>query len=182
MCPITRYLHHMKIFLLGYMSSGKTTLGATLAKKLSLPFIDLDKEIETSQGKKITEIFDLDGEENFRQIERDVLRKAVEQNEKFVMATGGGTPCYFKNLDLMKKKGITIYLQVSLKELVRRNLQSKELRPLLRGLNELEIQSYVNHHLKERLPFYKKAGITLNENELDLDRIIQELQLMAHSR
>jgi hypothetical protein len=71
---------------------------------------------------------------------------------------------------------------VSLKELVRRNLQSKELRPLLRGLNELEIQSYVNHHLKERLPFYKKAGITLNENELDLDRIIQELQLMAHSR
>ena len=82
----------------------------------------------------------------------------------------------------MRKAGITIYLQVSIKELVRRNQNAQELRPLLRGMSELEMQTFINEHLKERISHYKKANITLKENEIDAERIIQDLRLLAHSR
>jgi shikimate kinase len=172
----------MKIFLIGYMGSGKTTLGKMLAQKLDMPFYDLDAEIEKVQGKSIARLFDEEGEEAFRRLEKEMLSTLIEREEDFIMATGGGTPCYFKNLDFMKKNGITIYLQVPLKELVRRNLQSPELRPLLRGMNELELHGYINDHLRERLSFYKKANITLKANEIDADRMVQEVRLLLHSR
>lgn len=176
------YLHHMKIFLIGYMGSGKTTLGKILAEKLELPFVDLDHEIERAMGKNIPAIFDEEGEESFRKSEKEMLGRIIAQNENFVMATGGGTPCYFKNMELMKKSGTTIYLQVSLKELVKRNYNARELRPLLRGMNELELQSFIHDHLRDRISFYKKANITIKEGEIDADRIVQEIRLMAHSR
>ncbi len=172
----------MKIFLIGYMGSGKTTLGQILAEKMKLTFIDLDQEIERATGKRITTIFEEEGEDAFRLKEKEILGKAIKHNERFVMATGGGTPCYHKNLELMRKAGITIYLQVSIKELVRRNQNAQELRPLLRGMSELEMQTFINEHLKERISHYKKANITLKENEIDAERIIQDLRLLAHSR
>jgi shikimate kinase len=172
----------MKIFLIGYMGSGKTTLGKILAEKLQLPFFDLDEEIEKAHAKSITRLFDEEGEEAFRRFEKDILNNIIQREPDFVMATGGGTPCYFKNLEVMKKNGLTIYLQVALKELVRRNLQAPELRPLLRGMNELELQSYINDHLRERLSYYKKANITLKANEIDPDRMVQEIRLLLHSR
>jgi shikimate kinase len=172
----------MKIFLIGYMSSGKSTLGPQLAGKLGLPFLDLDKEIEKLEGRSTGVLFLEEGEDYFRQLEKKTLASLIKSQPDFVMATGGGTPCYFNNMDVMKKNGITLYLQVSVKELVRRNLNSTELRPLLRGMNELEMQAFINDHLTQRLPYYKKASVTLKENEMDLERIVQEVRLMSHSR
>ncbi len=172
----------VKIFLIGYMCSGKTTLGKQIAEKLNIPFIDLDREIERNSGKTITSIFQTDGEDSFRQIEKTELSKLIKNQNQFVMATGGGTPCYFNNMDVMKKNGLVIYLNVGVRELVRRNLESPETRPLLRGLNELEMLSFINNHLTSRLPYYKKANLTLKENDLDLDKIIQDIKLMTHSR
>lgn len=164
------------------MCSGKTTLGKQLAEKLHIPFIDLDKAIEQRSGKNISNIFDTEGEDHFRKTEKTVLAEWIKSQPHFVMATGGGTPCFSNNMDIMKKNGLVIYLSVGVRELVRRNLAAPESRPLLRGLNELEMQSFINNHLAERLPHYKKANLTLKENDLDLVKIIQDIQLMTHSR
>lgn len=172
----------MKIFLVGYMCSGKSTLGPQLAVKLGVPFFDLDKEIERIEGRSPGNIILEEGEDHFRMLEKKSLTVLTKSNADFVMATGGGTPCYFNNMDVMKKNGVTLYLTVGVKELVRRNLHSSELRPLLRGLNELEMQAFITEHLKQRLPYYKKASVTLKENEMDLERIVQEVKLMSHSR
>lgn len=172
----------MKIFLVGYMSSGKSTLGPQLAHKLGIPFVDLDKEIERIEGRSPGNIILEEGEDHFRMLEKKSLASLIKSKPDFVMATGGGAPCYFNNIDVMKKNGVTLYLNVGVKELVRRNLQSNELRPLLRGMNELEMQVFITEHLKQRLPYYKKASVTLKENEMDLERIVQEVKLMSHSR
>lgn len=172
----------MKIFLIGYMCSGKTTLGKQIAERLGIPFIDLDKEIESTSGKTIVSIFQTDGEDGFREIEKTELLKQIKNQQQFVMATGGGTPCYFKNMDVMKKNGLTIFLNVGVKELVRRNLQATELRPLLLGMNELQMNAFITDHLKQRLPFYKKSSFTLKESDTDMERIVQEINLMTHSR
>lgn len=172
----------MKTFLIGYMCSGKTTLGRQIADKLNLPFIDLDREIVNTTGKTISDIFNTEGEDAFRLIEKKVLNHVIKTHQDFVMATGGGTPCHFNNMDVMKKNGLVIYLNVATKELVRRNLESPETRPLLRGMNELEMLSFINNHLTSRWPFYKKANLTLKENDMDLDKIIQDIKLMSHSR
>jgi len=173
---------NVKIFLIGYMCSGKTTLGKQIAERLGIPFIDLDKEIESTSGKTIVSIFQTDGEDGFREIEKTELLKQIKNQQQFVMATGGGTPCYFKNMDVMKKNGLTIFLNVGVKELVRRNLQATELRPLLLGMNELQMNAFITDHLKQRLPFYKKSSFTLKESDTDMERIVQEINLMTHSR
>jgi len=172
----------VKIFLIGYMCSGKTTLGKQIAQKLNVPFIDLDKTIEQLSGKNISNIFDNEGEDHFRKTEKTALAGLIKSQPHFVMATGGGTPCFSNNMDIMKKNGLVIYLNVGVRELVRRNLAAPESRPLLRGLNELEMHAYINDHLASRLPYYKKANLTLKENDLDLDKITQDIRLMTHSR
>lgn len=164
------------------MSSGKTTLGPTLAVKLGIPFFDLDKEIEKLEHKSPAAIFQAAGEDQFRAIEKITLNTFIKTHLDFVLATGGGTPCYSNNMEVMKKSGLTIFLNVGVKELVRRNLNSTGLRPLLHGMNELQMQAFITEHLKQRLPHYKKASLTLKEDDNDLERLIQEIRLMTHSR
>ncbi len=164
------------------MSSGKTTLGPALATKLGIPFFDLDKEIEKNEHKTTAEIFQSEGEDPFRAIEKKNLNTFIKTHPDFVLATGGGTPCFFNNMEVMKKSGLTIFLNVGVKELVRRNLNSTELRPLLHGMNALQMQAFITEHLKQRLPYYKKASLTLKEDDNDLERLIQEIRLMTHSR
>lgn len=164
------------------MSSGKTTLGPKLTSKLGIPFFDLDKEIEKLENKSLAAIFQSEGEDQFRAIEKKTLNTFIKTHSDFVLATGGGTPCFFNNMEVMKKNGLTIFLNVGVKELVRRNLNSTELRPLLRGMNELQMQAFITEHLKQRLPYYKKASLTLKEDDNDLERLIQEIRLMTHSR
>ena len=125
----------MKIFLLGLPGSGKTTLGKELSIALRLPFVDLDSEIERHEGKKIVEIFAENGEAYFRKLESIELKKGCTSTAEFVMATGGGTPCFFDNMKWINQAGKSIFLDVPAREIVRRMERTSLLeRPLLGSL------------------------------------------------
>jgi shikimate kinase len=171
----------MKIFLIGYMGSGKSTLAPRIARRLGIPCLDLDTEIEREEKKTISRIFEEEGEDHFRRAEQKMLATIIRNNKDFVLATGGGTPCFARNMELMKRSGITLYLSMPAKALATRVVASADRRPLLKGLSELEMQSFISDQLKERLPYYKKAGMTVNGLSVDLDLLIQELQLMSHA-
>ena len=124
----------MKIFLIGFMGSGKSHWGRLLSQKLSIPLFDLDAQVEEYAGKSIAEIFTTEGEEHFRMQEKDVLHIITESHESFVMACGGGSPCYFNNIEYMQQAGTTVWINTSLELLYQRLVQEKEKRPLIKEL------------------------------------------------
>ncbi|MEQ9405455.1 MAG: shikimate kinase [Cyclobacteriaceae bacterium] len=142
-----------RFFLIGLPGSGKTTLGKKLAKKRELSFIDLDEEIERAIGKSIPEIFSDDGEDKFRLIESNCLKEIIYDKENFVLATGGGTPCFFNNMQLMNESGVTVYINTPVAE-IRKRLENDSSRPLMKihSIEEL-------HKLRE--VWYKKAHRTI---------------------
>ncbi len=163
------YLHFMKIFLIGYMASGKSTLGQMMAEELHLPFIDLDQEIEETEGKSISEIFAQEnGESLFRELEKDELNDIIKHREKFVMATGGGTPCYHDGILQMNLSGTTIFLDVSVNELIHRIYTSENRRPLLAEKTEAQTTEFIEKTLAERRPIYEQAGFLLRGDNLRL--------------
>lgn len=162
----------MKVFLVGYMASGKSTVAKKLAKKLGLDSVDLDKEVEKIAGKSIPEIFRMEGEKAFRKREQIELRKWLEKDD-FVMATGGGTPCFFESMDEMNGAGTTVYLQMSPKAVVDRVMASKEERPILKGLSEEKMLKKVDFQIGKREPFYSRAKITVNGVNLDIDALAE---------
>lgn len=164
----------MKVFLIGYMASGKSTTAKKLAKKLELEAVDLDKEIERTAEMSIPEIFKSEGEKAFRKRERTELRKWL-QKDNFVMACGGGTPCFFESMDEMNGEGVTVYLQMSPKAVVDRVVSSKEERPILKGLSEEKMLKKVTFQIEKREPFYNRATLTVNAVNLDLDALIGEV-------
>ena len=125
----------MKIFLIGLPGSGKTTLAKELAAKLKLPYVDLDVEVEKAEMKTIPQIFKDKKENYFRKIESQILKSWTQSDSSFVMATGGGAPCFFDNLELMNQTGITIFLDVPTKEIARRISSQSDTRPLLLNLD-----------------------------------------------
>jgi len=143
-------------FLIGYMGSGKTTLGKQLAKKLNLQFVDMDLFIENRYHKSISEIFKEKGEDGFREIERRTLQE-IAGFENVIISTGGGLPCFFDNMDLMNKSGITIYLKVSVDELTDRLKKAKTKRPLISNKTFDELKEYVKSNLTQREAFYNNA-------------------------
>ena len=147
-----------RIFLIGYMGSGKTTVGKRLAKLLSLSFIDLDDYIQNKYRKTIAEIFDEYGEEEFRRIEARALRDVAEI-ENVLISTGGGAPCYFDNMKIMNDTGITVYIEADPEELAARLLASKTVRPLVAGKSEEELVPFIENHLSQRERYYKNAHI-----------------------
>ena len=146
----------MRIFLIGYMGSGKTTLGRKLAKILQHQFIDLDQYIEEHEGRSITHIFEEDGEDCFRKLERVYLHKVINEDD-VVISTGGGTPCFFDNMDQMNEYGKTIYINMHPKALLPRLKSSKCNRPLLEGKDEKGMLDYVFKTLQSREKYYHKA-------------------------
>ena len=160
----------MKVFLIGYMASGKSTVAKKLAKKLGLAAVDLDAEIEKAAGMSIPEIFKAEGEKSFRKREQTELRKWLAKDD-YVMATGGGTPCFFESMDEMNAVGVTIYLQMSPKAVVDRVLSSKEERPILKGLPEDKMMAKVEFQISKRDPFYTRAHWTINGVNLDIDEL-----------
>src|SRR5438128_2826310 len=128
----------MKIFLIGFMGCGKTHWGKQLSEKLNMPFFDLDKMIEEREEKTITEIFSELGEEYFRMLEKDVLYMLTESHDSFVMACGGGAPCFFNNIDYMKRRGTTVWINCSVEALYNRLVNEKETRPLISSLADSE--------------------------------------------
>lgn len=164
----------MKIFIIGYMASGKTTFGKALAEKLGAPFIDLDHYIETNCSKSIPEIFAEGGEENFRRIEKEMLHKAVEEEQDVIIACGGGTPCFFDNMDFLNGKGITIFLETSIPVLISRLQEENLHRPLMKGKSNDEIREKVLNQLCERLPHYMEAKMKWHGDDLNNEKEIND--------
>ncbi len=149
------------IFLTGYMGSGKTTIGKTLADTLQYQFIDLDDYIEKKYARKIAEIFALEGEIAFREIERDCLHE-IARNKNAVISTGGGAPCFFENMEFMNTSGITVYLKLGAELLVKRLCgKNRKKRPLIAGKSNKELEKHVMDQLKIREPYYNKASIII---------------------
>jgi shikimate kinase len=160
-----------RIILIGYMASGKTTLGKKLANKLNIPFIDVDSKIEELESCSISEIFEKKGEGAFRLIETQFL-KSYNFPESFVLSTGGGMPCFNDNMDLLNKIGVTFYLKRPVKELVNRLVNAKEKRPLVEGKSIEELESFINDTLLVRSPFYESSQYVLNRESQTVEEII----------
>lgn len=160
-----------KIFLIGYMGSGKSTAGKKLATKLGFEFIDLDQYVETECGKKVEQIFADSGESEFRAQEHNALKKIVNLNN-VVVACGGGTPCYYGNMELMNNNGTTIYLKMSTDALTNRLLNAKGHRPLIANKTEAELHSYIAEHLEKREDFYHQANYIVKGKDLNIDELV----------
>lgn len=160
----------MRIFLIGFMGCGKTTLGKKLAGKLGYELIDLDHQIEHLVGGTVADYFSSHGEHLFRKLESDTL-KGHPYAQNSVISTGGGTPCYFDNMDWMNENGITVYIQMSAVSLAKRLENGRAKRPLLRDLTEEGVVEFIENKLGEREEFYHKAAIILNGNSLTADMI-----------
>ena len=155
-----------RIILIGYMGAGKTTVGKALAKELGIIFYDLDWYIENRMRKSIAQIFEERGEEGFRKIEYNMLHEVAEF-ENVIISCGGGTPCFFDNMDYLNQQGDVVYLKANPDTLHKHLLMAKVERPLLKGKSTEELIAYITEHLKEREPFYSKARYTLDVNVLD---------------
>ncbi len=143
-----------KIFLIGLPASGKTSLGKRLAAEIEFPFIDLDDEIIKFSGSSITEIFEESGEDHFRILEKELLEKTIHENDQFILATGGGAPCFYDNLELMNHNGVTIFINPPIEEIHER-LKGDESRPLLKDHSVEEL-------LEKRKPWYERAHHTVS--------------------
>jgi shikimate kinase len=146
-----------RIILIGYMGAGKTTIGKILAKDLGVPFYDLDWYIETRMRKRVKQIFDERGEEGFRIIEKNMLHEVAEF-EDVVVACGGGTPCFFDNMDYLVGQGDVVYLRGTPDVLFRHLKMGKGVRPLLLGKSDEELLEYIKENVEKREEFYMKAN------------------------
>ena len=172
----------MKIILLGYMGSGKTTIGIQLAKKLFLNFTDLDEFIEEKEQKSIKEIFEQKGEIYFRKIEHKYLKQFIKENESYVLSLGGGTPCYVGNLDLIlhDKNNLSFYLRGSISTLFKRLSENKFKRPLINDLSDNQLTEYIAKHLFERSIFYDKATYKISIDDKEVQEIVTEIRILLH--
>jgi shikimate kinase len=153
------------IFLIGYSGVGKTYWGKLWSELSGLTFYDLDDMVEEQNEKTISEIFASDGEEHFRNLETAALRTFVN-SKNVIVATGGGTPCFNNNISWMNKTGVTVYLQSSAVNILKRLEGEKEKRPLIKDRKEEELLFYISEKIKERETFYKQATIILNIDDL----------------
>jgi shikimate kinase len=164
----------MKIFLIGFMGSGKTTLGRKLAARMGYEFIDLDHKLEQQVELSIAEYFSFFGEEAFRKLEAQVLKK-TPYPENVVISTGGGLPCYFDNMDWMLANGKTVYIKLAPKTLADRLESGKEERPLLQDKHGDELIKFIEQKLSEREDFYAQASIVADGISLTAERLEQIL-------
>ena len=155
-----------RIILIGYMGAGKTTVGKALSKELGIIFYDLDWYIESRMRKTVAQIFAERGEEGFRKIEYNMLHEVAEF-EDVVLSCGGGTPCFFDNIDYMNQQGQVVYLKAEPEVLYKHLLMAKVERPLLKGKSKEELLAFIKEQLEKREPFYTKARYTLDVSLMD---------------
>ena len=163
-----------RVFLIGYMGAGKTTVGKDLSKFSGFSFIDLDYYIERRYHKTVSQIFAELGEEEFRNIERKMLHE-VADFENILVSTGGGTPCFFDNMDFMNQNGTTIYLKVSVDELAARLELCKHTRPVLKNRSGEELKAFVAENLEKRSPFYEQASVIFDAEKMDTEADVREI-------
>ena len=155
-----------RIILIGYMGAGKTTIGKALSKELGIIFYDLDWYIESRMRKTVSEIFAERGEEGFRKIEYNMLHEVAEF-EDVIISCGGGTPCFFDNMDYLNQQGLTVYLKAEPEVLYKHLQMAKVERPLLKGKSKEELLTFIKEQLEKREPFYTKARYTLDVSLMD---------------
>ena len=165
----------MKIFLIGFMGSGKTFWGTRLSLKLNIPFFDLDAKITESSGMSINEIFAKEGEEFFRQAEKNILHTITETHETFVMACGGGTPCYFNNIDYMNRTGTTVWISTSIEKLFERLIKERSDRPLLKNLTDDQVKSFIIKKFSDRKIFYEQADVVIDDDSVNVDHLVEKV-------
>ena len=171
------------IIIIVYMGAGKTTVGKALAKELGVMFYDLDWYIESRMRKTVKQIFDEIGEEGFRKIERNMLHEVAEF-ENVVVSCGGGTPCFFDNMDYMNQLGETIYLKASPETLHTHLKMGKGVRPLLLNKTPEEVEIFIREQLKLREPFYNKAKHIIDINVMDdfdkINGMVEQIRKMLN--
>lgn len=163
----------MKIFIIGYMGSGKSTFGKKLSRRLHFPFVDLDKVFQLQFNSTIPNYFEKYGEEAFRLKEMEILRQ-YKNNKNLIISTGGGTPCFYNNMEWMNNNGLTIYLEMSPAALFSRLKSAKTVRPLLPQTEDLI--PFITTHLAKRAYYYNAAQITLNGLSISIDEVISEIE------
>jgi len=166
----------MKIFLIGFMGSGKSTLGFPLARKMDSRFIDLDKYIEQAEGHTIPEIFESKGEEYFRGLESRYLKGIIDTSDDFVLSTGGGTPCFNDNMSVMNAAGKTVYLKHEPETLLGRLRNSQTVRPLLQDKTDDELREYIADTVACREEHYNRASVIIANPSRDVSKLVEILQ------
>jgi shikimate kinase len=164
----------MIIFLVGFMGSGKSTVGQSLAGRLGYSFVDMDARLEGEQGMTINEIFEKLGEKAFREMESNLLKEMVSLQDT-VISTGGGLPCTGNNMDLINRKGVSIYLRMDPAALLNRLSRGKSRRPLIRHLSRQELETFIYEMLREREPVYLRAHHTINGLNFKMDELLEVL-------
>lgn len=170
----------MILVLIGYMASGKTSVGKKLARKLNYDFVDLDDFIEEKEQLSVSEVFKVKGEIYFRKQEARYLNELLNLDSNFLLSVGGGTPCYSGNMDrILKAKNVkSIYLKASISTLVKKLMKKKATRPLIAHIdNEKDMTEFIGKHLFERLPFYNQAEIKIAIDDKLKDEIVEDIVL-----
>lgn len=166
----------MRIYIIGYMGSGKSTLGRPIAQAMSCEFVDLDHYIEQQQGQTIPQIFAQEGgQDQFRLLEREALEQLSER-DNLVISTGGGTPCFHDNMAFMKSSGITVYLKQEPELLAHRLLHARVPRPLIQGKTPQELLAFIKESLAERELYYLQASIIVADADRSAQRVINILK------
>jgi shikimate kinase len=170
----------VKIFLVGLPGSGKSLLGKRISKSINLPFIDLDEQIRIQEGMLVSEIFKSKGQDYFRRVEAEVLREQIKKPE-FVMATGGGTPVFFGNMELINNTGISVYLDTPISVIAERmGSDEKKARPLLAEADDTNMETKLLNLLEVRKSFYEQAHFTVKGDTITAFEIIQLVTSASH--
>jgi shikimate kinase len=164
-----------RIYITGFMGSGKTTAGKKLASRLKWSFIDLDHELEVAAGKSINDLFSESGEESFRKLESETLRNLDIQKDT-VISAGGGTPCFSDNMEFMNNTGIVIYLRMTPGQLRNRLSAEEGRRPLLKDITKNNLLQYIEEEVSEREKYYNRASIIINGINLNINTLIREIE------
>jgi len=157
------------------MGSGKTHWARLLSAKLGLAFFDLDTTIVEKEKRSVADIFSEKGEEYFRYQEKETLERIADQQDGFILSCGGGTPCFFNNIEYMKKNGKVIWLNTSIDVLQQRLLRERKTRPLIREVDDADLSRYIVRKLSERRMYYQQADVMVNEESITLDELIRLL-------
>lgn len=164
-----------RIYIVGYMGAGKTTAARRLAQRMGWEVVDTDALFEEKYKISVNDFFNKYDEPLYRKLESEVL-KATESLDHVVVSTGGGTACFFDNMDWMNQHGLTIFLRISPQAAVDRVIHSRHKRPLVEGKSEEELTEFVNQHYASRLPFYEQARITAKSEDFDIESLMEAIK------
>lgn len=164
------------LFLVGYMGCGKSTLGRKLARRLGVAFVDTDALVEQREGAAVADVFRYEGEEHFRQVEREVLEDVIASEDAAVVSTGGGLPVWGDNMQRMNEAGDTVYLRRSAEQIARRlSPYGRQKRPRLRGLSDEELVGFMERDMAAREPFYTQARLIVDCTETSDEELVERI-------